>query len=62
MYDKRSKYLSGLVVTDNDGGIPLGGALRPVHFHPEADEDAWRRQQDALAILHLSPLSDRARP
>lgn len=58
----REAYLGGLVVADDDGGVPLRSALGSVHLHPEANQDTRRRQQDTLAVLHLGPLSDRARP
>lgn len=58
----RAFYLGGLVVADDDGGVPLRGALGPINFHPEADQDARRGQQDPLPILHLCPPPDSARP
>lgn len=58
----RAFYLGGLVVADDDGGVPLRGALGPINFHPEADQDARRGQQDPLSVLHLCPPPDSARP
>lgn len=34
---KRGRYLGGLVVTNDDGGVPLRSALSPINLDPEAN-------------------------
>lgn len=48
-------HVGRLVVAADDGGVPLSGALGAVNLHPEADQDAGRREQDLLAVLRLHP-------
>lgn len=51
--------MCSLVVAADDGGVPLGGALGPVDFHPEAHEDRGGCQEDLLAVLGLDPAASR---
>ena len=51
-------YILGLVVAGGDGGVPLGGALRPVDLQSVAQQH-WRgRDEDVLTVLQLGPLPD----
>lgn len=35
--EKRGRYLGGLVVTNDDSGVPLRSALGPINLDPEAN-------------------------
>ena len=52
-------HSSGLVVSDDDGRVPLGGALGAVHLRPVADDHGRRADQDLLTGLHLGPAHHR---
>lgn len=52
-------YSGSFVVSHDDGGVPLGGALDPVNLDPEPDQDAGRGQQDLVAVLLFAPSARR---
>lgn len=53
------KLLCLLVVPDDDGGVPLRGALHPIHLDPVADEVLVLGVQDVLTLPLLGPPADR---